>query len=121
MNKISKLKNAEIIKKIETSYLRTNLPILKIGDKVKLGVKIEEGGKIRTQAYQGTIISKQNTTINQTIIVRKVMEGIGIERSFLIHSPKIDFIKIEQSSKIRRSKLYYLRKLYGKSARLKQL
>jgi len=95
-------------------------PKIKIGDNVKVGVKIIEGNKERVQFYEGTIIAKKNSSINTTITVRKVLQGIGIERIFLIHSPKIDSIKVLRSSKVRRSKLYYLRNLRGKASRLKQ-
>ena len=93
---------------------------MQIGDNVKVGVKIIEGDKERVQFYEGTIIAKKNSSINTTITVRKILQGIGIERIFLIHSPKIDSIIVLRSSKIRRSKLYYLRKLKGKAGRLKQ-
>jgi large subunit ribosomal protein L19 len=83
-------------------------------------VKIIEGNKERVQFYEGTIIAKKNSSINTAITVRKVLQGIGIERIFLIHSPKIDSIKVLRSSKVRRSKLYYLRNLRGKASRLKQ-
>jgi len=95
-------------------------PICTNGDNVKVGVKIIEGDKERVQFYEGTIIAKKNSSINTTITVRKILQGIGIERIFLIHSPKIDSIIVLRSSKIRRSKLYYLRKLKGKAGRLKQ-
>ena len=108
------------IKSIETKFLKNNLPKLKIGDGIKIGVKIIEGNKERIQFYEGTIIAKKNTSINTNITVRKVLQGIGVERVFLLHSPKINSIEILRSSKIRRSKLYYLRNLSGKATRLKQ-
>ena len=117
---MSKLNTQEIINDIEKDFLKTNLPPLKIGDNVKIGVKIIEGNKERVQSYEGTIIAKKNNSVNTTITVRKVFQGIGIERVFLIHSPKIDSIQVLRSSKVRRSKLYYLRKLKGKASRLKQ-
>ena len=91
-----------------------------IGDNVKIGVKIIEGKKERIQFYEGTIIAKKNSSINTTITVRKILQGIGIERVFLLHSPKVDSITVLNSAKVRRSKLYYLRKLKGKASRLKQ-
>ena len=111
----------ETIKKIESSFLKKDLPVLKIGDNVKIGVKIIEGNKERVQFYEGTILAKKNSSINTTITVRKILQGIGIERVFLIHSPKIDSINILRSSKVRRAKLYYLRNLKGKASRLKQI
>lgn len=105
---------------LEKEFLKSNLPILKIGDKVKIGVKIIEGNRERIQFYEGTVIAKKNSSINTTITVRKTLQGIGIERIFLVHSPKLDSIEVLRSSKVRRSKLYYLRNLKGKASRLKQ-
>ena len=115
-----KLNNQQIIDNLNNTFLKTDLPIIKIGDNVKIGVKIIEGNKERVQFYEGTIIAKKNSSINTTITVRKVLQGIGVERVFLIHSPKLDSIKVLRSSKVRRSKLYYLRNLKGKASRLKQ-
>ena len=84
-------------------------------------MKIIEGNKERIQSYEGTIIAKKNSSINTTITVRKIFQGIGIERIFLVHSPKVDSITVIRSSKVRRSKLYYLRNLKGKASRLRQL
>ncbi len=106
---------------VENQFLKKDLPILKIGDTVKVGVKIIEGNKERIQFYEGTIIAKKNSSINTTITVRKIFQGIGIERIFLVHSPKVDSITVIRSSKVRRSKLYYLRNLKGKASRLRQL
>lgn len=115
-----KLNSQKIINELENNFLKTDLISLRIGDNVKVGVKIIEGNKERVQFYEGTIIAKKNSSLNTTITVRKVFQGIGIERIFLIHSPKIDSIQVLRSSKVRRSKLYYLRKLKGKASRLKQ-
>jgi len=115
-----KLNTQQTVSKLESSFLKRNLPLLKIGDNVKIGVKIIEGNKERVQFYEGTILAKKNSSINTTITVRKILQGIGIERIFLIHSPKIDSITVLNSSKVRRSKLYYLRNLKGKASRLKQ-
>jgi len=115
-----KLDTQNIIKNLESNYTKKNLPLLKIGDSVKIGVKITEGNKERIQFYEGTIIAKKNSSINTTITVRKVLQGIGVERVFLIHSPKVDSITVLRSAKIRRAKLYYLRNLEGKASRLKQ-
>ena len=105
---------------LQNQYLKSDLPKLEIGDGVRVGVKIIEGTKERVQFYEGRIIAKKNTSINTTITVRKVLQGIGVERVFLIHSPKVASIQVLRSSKIRRSKLYYLRNLRGKASRLKQ-
>lgn len=118
---MSKLNIQQTINNVEKKFLKNNLPTLRIGDNVKVGVKIIEGNKERVQFYEGTIIAKKNSSINTTITVRKTLQGIGIERIFLIHSPKIDSITVLRSSKVRRSKLYYLRNLRGKASRLKQI
>ena len=115
-----KFKNQQTIDNLNNTFLKTDLPIVKIGDNVKIGVKIIEGNKERVQFYEGTVIAKKNSSVNTTITVRKVLQGIGVERVFLIHSPKIDSIQVLRSSKVRRSKLYYLRNLKGKASRLKQ-
>ena len=115
-----KINKQAILKKVESEYLKLDIPNVRIGDTVRLGVQIKEGQKTRTQAYEGVIISKKNTGLAKTITVRRVMQGIGIERCFLLNSPKISSIEIKCSSKVRRSKLYYLRQLSGKATRLKQ-
>jgi len=115
-----KLNSQKTIQNVENNFLKKDLPILKIGDNVKIGVKIIEGNRERVQFYEGTIIAKKNSLINTTITVRKILQGIGVERIFLIHSPKVDSIEVLRSSKVRRAKLYYLRKLRGKASRLKQ-
>jgi large subunit ribosomal protein L19 len=115
-----KLNTQKTINDVESNFLKKNLPVLKIGDNIKIGVKIIEGKRERVQFYEGTIIAKKNSSINTTITVRKILQGIGIERIFLIHSPKVDSIIVLRSSKVRRAKLYYLRNLRGKASRLKQ-
>jgi len=115
-----KLNCEKSIGTIENKFIKDNLPFVKIGDNVKIGVKIIEGTKERVQFYEGTVIAKKNNSINSTITVRKIFQGIGIERIFLLHSPKISSINVIKSAKVRRSKLYYLRELKGKASRLKQ-
>jgi large subunit ribosomal protein L19 len=115
-----KLNSQNTIKNLEKNFIKNDIPILKIGDNVKIGVKIIEGNKERVQSYEGTIIAKKNTGLNTTVTVRKVLQGIGVERIFLVHSPKVDSITVLRSSKVRRAKLYYLRNLKGKASRLKQ-
>ena len=112
--------NQKSLDTIEKTYLKTDLPNIRVGDTVRLGVEIREGEKTRVQAYEGVVISQRNSGLSQTITVRRVMQGIGIERCFPIHSTKIKNIEIKRSSKVRRSKLYYLRGLSGKATRLKQ-
>jgi len=117
---MSKFNKQQIIRNVEQNFLKNNIPLLKIGDNVKIGVKIIEGNKERVQFYEGTILAKKNSSINTTITVRKILQGVGVERIFLVNSPKIDSITVLRSSKVRRSKLYYLRNLRGKASRLKQ-
>jgi large subunit ribosomal protein L19 len=114
------INRTEIIKSVEEEHIKKTLPNLFVGDNVKLGVLIKEGNKERTQYYEGIIIAQKNTRINKTITVRRVLQGIGIERIFLIHSPKLVSLEVTKSSRVRRSKLYYLRNLSGKASRLKQ-
>jgi large subunit ribosomal protein L19 len=110
----------EIIRSIEAEQLKSNLPQIFVGDTVKVGVKIKEGDKYRVQPYEGVVIAKRNGGINETITVRRVFQGVGVERVFLVHSPRIDNIKILRRGKVRRAKLYYLRNRVGKATRIKQ-
>ena len=115
-----KLNIQKTVSDVEKNFFKKDLPVLKSGDNVKIGVKIIEGKRERVQFYEGTVIAKKNSSINTTITVRKILQGIGIERIFLIHSPKVYSITVLRSSKVRRAKLYYLRYLRGKASRLKQ-
>jgi large subunit ribosomal protein L19 len=110
----------EIIRSIEAEHLKSNLPDIYIGDTVRVGVKIKEGDKYRVQPYEGVVIAKRNGGINETITVRRVFQGVGVERVFLLHSPRIDSIKVMRRGKVRRAKLYYLRNRVGKATRIKQ-
>jgi large subunit ribosomal protein L19 len=110
----------EIIHSIEAEHLKSDLPTLYVGDTVRVGVKIIEGSKERVQPYEGTIIAMRNGGINETITVRRIFQGIGVERVFLLHSPKVDSIKVIRRGKVRRAKLYYLRDRVGKQTRVKQ-
>ncbi|BFM41115.1 50S ribosomal protein L19 [Synechocystis sp. LKSZ1] len=109
-----------IINSIEAEFLKTDLPTIHVGDTVKVGVKIVEGGKERIQPYEGTVIAMRNGGINETITVRRVFQGVGVERVFLLHSPRIANIKILRRGKVRRAKLYYLRDRVGKATRIQQ-
>ena len=91
-----------------------------VGDTVIIGVRIQEGNKQRIQPYEGTVIAKANTGVNTAITVRRVFQGVSIERIFLIHSPSLENISVVRNSKVRRAKLYYLRNRIGKTARLVQ-
>lgn len=109
-----------IIKSIEADYLKPKLPVIHVGDTVKVGVRIREGSKERVQPYEGTVIAMKHGGISETITVRRIFQGIGVERVFLLHSPVIDNIKVIRRGKVRRSKLYYLRHRVGKATRIKQ-
>lgn len=113
--------NAEaIINSIESEHLKSDLPTIHVGDTVRVGVKIKEGNKERVQPYEGTVIAMRNGGINETITVRKIFQGVGVERVFLLHSPLVDNIKVMRRGKVRRAKLYYLRDRVGKATRIKQ-
>lgn len=116
-----KAMNAEaIINSIESEHLKDDLPTIHVGDTVRVGVKIKEGNKERVQPYEGTVIAMRNGGINETITVRKIFQGVGVERVFLLHSPLVDNIKVMRRGKVRRAKLYYLRDRVGKATRIKQ-
>lgn len=110
----------EIIRSIEAEQIKSDIPIIHVGDTVKVGVKIVEGGKERVQPYEGVVIAKRNSGINYTITVRRVFQGVGVERVFLVHSPRIDSVKVLRRGRVRRAKLYYLRQRVGKATRIKQ-
>ncbi len=110
----------QTIKQIEKEMMRLDLPAFGAGDTVKVHVKIKEGEKERIQAFEGVVISKRKGTTNATFTVRKVSYGIGVERIFPLHSPIIDKIEIITHGRVRRAKIYYLRKLRGKAARIKE-
>nr|YP_010903748.1 ribosomal protein L19 [Hypnea wynnei]WCH56600.1 ribosomal protein L19 [Hypnea wynnei] len=112
--------NPNVIYKIENQLKKSNIPNIEVGDSVKIRVLIKEGNKERIQVSEGVVISKNNANLNTTITVRKVLQNIGVEKVYLIHSPKITQISITRKSKIRRAKLYYLRNRSGKATRLKQ-
>ena len=107
------------IKAIENEQLRENELTLNIGDTVKVHVKIKEGNKERIQVFEGTIIKRQRGGSNETFTVRKVAYGVGVERTFLVNSPKVEKVELVRPGKIRRAKLYYLRDRVGKATRVK--
>jgi large subunit ribosomal protein L19 len=117
---LKKMKAQEVIRSIEAEQIKSDLPTIYVGDTVKVGVRIREGGKERVQPYEGTVIAMRNGGINETITVRRVFQGIGVERVFLVHSPRVESIKIIRRGKVRRAKLFYLRDRVGKATRVKQ-
>jgi len=113
--------NAEqAIRSLEADYIKTDLPKIYVGDTIRVGVRIQEGGKERVQPYEGTVIAMRGGGINEAITVRRVFQGVGVERVFLVHAPRIANIKVLRRGKARRAKLYYLRDRVGKATRLKQ-
>ena len=117
---IKNLSPAEIIKTFEDTQLSKNLPDIYVGDTVRVGVRISEGNKERVQPYEGVVIAKRHGGIHQTITVRRIFQGIGVERVFMLHSPQVASLKVERRGKVRRAKLFYLRDRVGKATRVKQ-
>ena len=112
--------SSNLLQEFEESQLKKELPEIYVGDTVKVGVKITEGNKERVQPYEGVVISKRHGGLNQTITVRRIFQGIGVERIFMLHSPQVASLKVERRGKVRRAKLFYLRDRVGKATRLKQ-
>jgi large subunit ribosomal protein L19 len=109
-----------IIENIEREQLRDNIPQFKAGDNVKVHFKVIEGTRHRIQVFQGTVIKRQGQGVRETFTVRKQSFGVGVERTFPLHSPKIDRIEVTQIGDVRRAKLYYLRQKVGKQARVRE-
>ncbi len=114
------LSASNLIKEFENEQLKKELPEIYVGDTVKVGVKITEGNKERVQPYEGVVIAKRHGGINKTITVRRIFQGIGVERVFMLHSPQVASLKVERRGKVRRAKLFYLRDRVGKATRVKQ-
>ena len=110
----------DLLRAVENSQIRTDLPPFRPGDTVKVHVKIKEGDKFRIQIFEGVVIALKRNTISSTFTVRKVSSGYGIERIFPVHSPIIEKLEVIKSGKVRRARLYYLRGRRGKAARLKE-
>ncbi|GEN55760.1 50S ribosomal protein L19 [Halolactibacillus alkaliphilus] len=110
----------QLIADITKDQLRDR-PQFKAGDTVKVHVKVVEGTRERIQVYEGVVIKRQNGGISETFTVRKISYGVGVERTFPVHSPRVDKIEVLRRGKVRRAKLYYLRNLRGKAARIKEL
>ena len=110
---------SEIIKSIEKAQLRTDRPDFNVGDTLRVFVKVVEGNRERLQAFEGTVIARRNGSCRETFTVRRVSYGIGVERTFPLHSPRVDHIEVIRRGKVRRAKLYYLRNLQGKAAKIK--
>ncbi|MDO4581167.1 MAG: 50S ribosomal protein L19 [Bacillota bacterium] len=112
---------ANIIDMLEQEQLKNDLPELRPGDTVQVHVKVVEGARERIQVFEGVVIKLQGGGIRETVTVRRVAYGVGVERTFPIHSPRIEKIVVKRHGKVRRAKLYYLRNLTGKAARIKEV
>ena len=111
---------ANIIDQIEKENMKEVVPAFKVGDTVKVSVRIKEGDKERIQAYEGVVIARKNGGVRENFTVRRVSFGVGVERTFPLHSPKIDKIEVLKRGKVRRAKLFYLRELSGKATNIKE-
>jgi large subunit ribosomal protein L19 len=109
----------DVISAISQEYLRTDIPKISVGDTVKVHIKIVEGSRERIQVFEGFVLKKQNGGVSQTFTVRRIASGVGVEKTFPVHSPRIDKIEVVRQSDVRRAKLNYMRQLSGKAARLK--
>lgn len=112
--------NIEIIKKIEKDNMRNEVPKFNVGDTVKVHVKVVEGKRERIQIFEGLVLKKQNGGISETFTVRKISYGIGVERTFPIHSPKIEKVEVVRRGKVRRARLHYIRDRVGKATKVKE-
>ena len=110
----------DIIKSIEHEQLKSKIPMLKVGDTVKVHVKIKEGNRERIQVFEGIIIKKQGGGLNETFTVRRISYGVGVEKTFLLHAPSVEKVEVVRVGKARRAKLYYLRDRVGKAAKTKE-
>ncbi|NLM50271.1 MAG: 50S ribosomal protein L19 [Clostridiaceae bacterium] len=110
----------EILKSVAKEQLRTDLPNFNVGDTVQVYVKVKEGSRERIQMFEGTVISRRGGGISETFTVRRVSYGVGVEKTFPLHSPNISKIEVTRQGKVRRAKLFYLRQRVGKSAKVKE-
>lgn len=111
---------SEIIRSIESAQLRSDIPKFSVGDTVRVHVKVVEGTRERLQAFEGVVIARRNGSIRETFTVRRSSYGVGVERTFPLHSPRVDHIDVVRRGKVRRAKLYYLRERSGKAAKVKE-
>lgn len=110
----------DLIKELESQQMKAEKPVANVGDTVRVHVKIKEGSRERIQVFEGIVIAKKHGGIEETITVRRLSYGVGVEKVFPVHSPSIDHIEVVRSGKVRRAKLYYLRERVGRSAKLKE-
>ncbi|NLY77378.1 MAG: 50S ribosomal protein L19 [Tissierellia bacterium] len=110
----------DILKSIEAEQLKENLPDFNVGDTVKVHYRVKEGNRERIQIFEGTVIKRQGGGIRETFTVRRISYGVGVERTFPLHSPRVEKIEVTRRGRVRRAKLFYLREREGKSARVKE-
>ena len=110
----------DLIKELESQQLKKEVPVVNVGDTVRVHVKIKEGSRERIQVFEGTVIAKKHGGITETITVRRISYGVGVEKVFPVHSPSIDKIEVVRNGAVRRAKLYYLRGRVGKGAKVKE-
>ena len=111
----------DLIKVIESEQLRNDIPDFNVGDTVKVHVKVKEGNRERIQVYEGVVMKRQGGGLSETFTVRRISYGVGVERTFPLHSPKLDRIEVVRSGKVRRAKINYLRGRIGKRAKIKEI
>ena len=110
----------DLMKAVASQYMKTELPTMDVGDTVRVDVKIKEGSRERVQAFEGTIIARKHGGLEESITVRRISYGVGVERTFFVHSPRLAKIEVKRRGIVRRAKLFYLRGLSGKAARIKE-
>ncbi|HHY41042.1 MAG TPA: 50S ribosomal protein L19 [Syntrophaceticus sp.] len=110
----------DIMKIVEQDYLKKDVPSFRPGDTVRVYVKVVEGGRERIQVFEGTVLRRRGSGLSETFTVRRVTYGVGVERTFLVHSPRLDKIEVKKRGKVRRARLYYLRDRVGKAARIRE-
>jgi large subunit ribosomal protein L19 len=110
----------DLLREVTQEYLKSDIPDFRPGDNVKVHVRLKEGEKVRIQVYEGLVIARKHGGIAETFTVRKISSGIGVERTFPLHSPSIAQIEVSRRGRVRRAKLYYIRDLRGKAARIKE-
>lgn len=110
----------DLVKILNEQQMRKETPAVQVGDTVKVHVKIKEGNRERIQIFEGTVIAKKHGSVEETITVRRISYGVGVEKVFPVHSPTIDTIEVARHGKVRRAKLYYLRDRVGKGAKIKE-
>lgn len=111
----------DLIKQVENEHLKEQIPVFSPGDTVRVHFKVVEGNRERTQIFEGVIIKRRGSGLNESFTVRRISYGVGVERTFPLHSPKIIKIEVMRRGRVRRAKLYYLRELRGKAARIKEI